>query len=295
MVRLNRTYIRAAVSLLIVATTIAAFAYYFVRNPQTLQGLATIRPWTLLLLFGLYGLFMVSLVYIQRATIRLCDLTIPPRENATLVMYSSIVNFFGPLQSGPGFRAVYLKKRHDVNLKKYTAATLLYYGFYALFSGFLLLSFAIGAWSLVLCVATLVLVRLIAKKVRYKQLNHTHVGALALASLAQVLLMVVIYFVQILSFMPAVNIYQAMTYTGAANFALFVSLTPGAIGFRESFLLVSQRLHGISSDVIVSASLVDRGVYILMLLALAVIVFGFHAGDILKSKSKKTGRQPAGK
>jgi len=73
-------------------------------------------------------------------------------------------------------------------------------------------------------------------------------------------------------------------YTGAANFALFVSITPGAIGFRESFLLFSQHLHHIDSSTIVAANLIDRSVYIVLLLLLAAGIFGTHAQRRFKIK-----------
>jgi uncharacterized membrane protein YbhN (UPF0104 family) len=68
-----------------------------------------------------------------------------------------------------------------------------------------------------------------------------------------------------------------MVYTGAANLALFVSLTPGAIGFRESFLVFSQHLHHISNSTIVAANILDRAMYLVLLLILALIIFGTHA------------------
>lgn len=202
------------------------------------------------------------------------------------MMYSSIINFFGPLQSGPGFRAAYLKKRHKINLKKYTLATLLYYGFYALFSGILLLAALIGIWSLALCVAGLLLVPVILRAIGYGALAYRHIHTLALASLAQVLVLSLIYYVELRSLGSGAEYSQVLSYTGAANFALFVSLTPGAIGFRESFLLFSQQLHGISNELIITASLLDRSIYILFLLAMAVIVFGLHAGDFIRSNDR---------
>lgn len=100
---------------------------------------------------------------------------------------------------------------------------------------------------------------------------------MAVASLIQVGLMVCIYFVELKAVMPSVNLGQVLIYTGAANFALFVSLTPGAIGFRESFLIFSEKLHHISSSTVVAASTIDRSVYIVLLLISAFIIFTTHA------------------
>jgi uncharacterized membrane protein YbhN (UPF0104 family) len=68
-----------------------------------------------------------------------------------------------------------------------------------------------------------------------------------------------------------------ITYTGAANFALFVALTPGAIGIREAFLLFTRHLHHISSANIVAANIIDRAIFIVVLGVLFGLTLGFHA------------------
>jgi uncharacterized membrane protein YbhN (UPF0104 family) len=114
-------------------------------------------------------------------------------------------------------------------------------------------------------------------KRRLKHLDLRPVGYLAAATLLQAGLVSLIYYFELRSVAPATHYSQAIIYTGAANLALFVSLTPGAIGFRESFLLFSQHLHHINSSSIVAASLIDRSVYILFLVILLIGVFGTHA------------------
>ena len=107
---------------------------------------------------------------------------------------------------------------------------------------------------------------------------------LGVATLVQVLAVCAVYFVELRSLDPTVTLSQALAYTGAANFALFVALTPGAIGFREAFLLFSQKLHHIPNDIIVAANVLDRAIYILFLGALFVLVLVLHAGSKLQVK-----------
>jgi uncharacterized membrane protein YbhN (UPF0104 family) len=76
---------------------------------------------------------------------------------------------------------------------------------------------------------------------------------------------------------PGITASQVAVYTGAANLALFVSFTPGAIGFRESFLVFTQQLHHISNSTIVAANTIDRSVYVLMLLILGLVILATHA------------------
>jgi uncharacterized membrane protein YbhN (UPF0104 family) len=93
-------------------------------------------------------------------------------------------------------------------------------------------------------------------------------------------MVVIIYYTELRS-LSHVSFGQALIYAGAADFALFVSLTPGAIGFRESFLLFSRDLHHIGSGTIAAASLIDRAIYIILLGILFVIALSFHAKSFL--------------
>lgn len=288
---MSRKTLRSLIAASVLIVTAAVFSYYVSTHPETFSQLGNVSLGTLGLLFGLYAVFMVTLIWIQRATLALCDIRLPHKQSAILMVYSGIINFFGPLQSGPAFRAAYLKKQHNINLKQYTLATLLYYVCYAVISGMLLLAFVIGWWSLLAVAALLLIIFfvLISKRDlpilrRLKSLKLGNIGDLALATLAQVFVLSIIYLVELRSLSADVSYFQVLAYTGAANFALFVSLTPGAIGFRESFLLFSQQIHGVSNVNIVAASLIDRGVYVAFLGLLAVIVFGFHIQNQLKPK-----------
>lgn len=285
---MTKQYIRTVVAVAVLITTVVVFALYFTHHPETIRSLAATSPLTLLTLILLYAVFTGTLVWIQRAILDICELSLSRKENALLIMYSSIINFFGPLQSGPGFRAAYLKKRHKVSLKRYTLATLVYYGLYAAFSGMFILAYAVKAWIILLVIAAFIISPLMLRIRKFRELRLLPVLSLALATLAQVSVQAVIYFVELHSFLSHIGYVQALIYTGAANFALFVSLTPGAIGFRESFLLFSQKLHHIGNSTIAAASVIDRSAYIILLLIMAVCIFGFHANRYFKNGKNDT-------
>ena len=221
-------------------------------------------------------------------TLRLCNIKLAPAESALLTMYATVINFFGPLQSGPAFRGIYLKRKHGLNLKTYTAATLLFYALYALFSGFFLLYGLLG-WWLVLGVILICMVGWYVQKRQWSVVKRFHsldlqaLYGLAAATLFQVVLVAVIYYVELRSISPGVHFGQAVIYAGAANFSLFVSLTPGAIGFRESFLLFTQHLHHISSSTIVAANIIDRSMYIVLLAVIGVVIAVTHTGRRLRA------------
>lgn len=278
--------LRQAVSLLIIATTVVIFVVYFYKHPHTFEILRNVSLATVAALLGLYAVFIGTLVWIQRATLQLCDINLGRKESILLMMYSAIVNFFGPLQSGPGFRAAYLKKKHNVNLKKYTLATLLYYIFYALYSGLLLVAFVLGWWVMVGIIVAVALSPLVFRLHRFKTLDTRAIRSLALATLAQSAVQSMIYYIELHGLMHHMSYVQALIYTGAANFALFVSVTPGAIGFRESFLLLAGRLHHIPAGTIATASLIDRSAYVSLLIIMSLYIFGSHAREYLSLRKE---------
>jgi uncharacterized membrane protein YbhN (UPF0104 family) len=272
----------------VLVATVLVFVLFFRNHPEVGHQLRHISPWLIVGLVLLYIGATACVGLVLKATLTLCRVKIPVRESLLVTMYSAIVNFFGPLQSGPAFRAIYLKRRHKVELKKYTLATLAYYAFYGGISLVLLFSSIFKWWLVPACLLGGGLLYLLYRgKVgiarRFQSLNLAALGYLGLATLLQALFSVVIFYVELHSLDSHVHLSQAVTYAGAANLALFVSITPGAIGFRESFLVFSKHLHHISDNHIVAANVIDRSVYIITLLILLVCIVATHAERRLRS------------
>ena len=283
----------AGIAVLVI--TAAAFFYYLRGHPDLVGGLRHIRTTTLLAIIALYGATLGVLVLIYDTTLKLCKQSIPLKEHVLLTMYSSIANFFGPLQSGPGVRLVYLKQRHGVRLRNYAMATFAYYILFGVLSGLFLLT-GVRQWREVLGLLSVVILvagglMIATKKTRQvfrirEQYSVKLIGRLAVLTLLQVLLVAVIYFTELRAIDDRINFSQAIIYTGAANFALFVSLTPGALGFRESFLFFSQKLHHIDGSTIIAANVVDRAVYVVFLGILLVVIMAVHGKDRLGIKQQ---------
>jgi uncharacterized membrane protein YbhN (UPF0104 family) len=108
-------------------------------------------------------------------------------------------------------------------------------------------------------------------------LHVMYIGWIGAAAAMQLATQVAIYAVELHNVGAHASFGQVLSYTGVANFALFAALTPGAIGIREAFLLFSEKLHHISSEAIVAANVVDRGVYLVFLGVLFLLVIGLHA------------------
>lgn len=291
---LSKRHVKNALIVLVLALTVAVFVRFFRENPQYIQQLGQVSPWWIVAVIALNIPMVGLLVLIYDTCLSFCNKRLGWQENFLLTSYSSIINFFGPLQSGPGVRAAYLKTRHQVRLRDYTLATLIYYGMFAFFSGIFLLAGNRPWWQTLLAALAIgagsgLFIRWYVKRDSRPADSQFHLHGNLLARLfglafLQVLLTAITYFVELKAVNPHIAWGQAVSYAGAANFALFVSLTPDAIGFREAFLIFSQHLHHVSTGDILSANVIDRGSYVLFLCLLLVVVLATHAKDRLRLK-----------
>ncbi len=293
-----RKHVKNILIVLVLLLTLAAFVLFFVKHPQYWQDLKQVSPWWIVAVVALNIPMVGLLVLIYDTCLGLCGKHIAWKENFLLTSYSSIINFFGPLQSGPGVRAAYLKTRHKVRLRDYTLATLLYYAMFAFFSALFLLVGSRPWWQTLLALVIVVgvstwLIRTFIKRDQHPGDSHFHLNRglvikLAFVTFLQVLLTAITYFVELKAVNPHIGWHQALSYAGAANFALFVSLTPDAIGFREAFLVLSQNLNHVSTANIFSANVIDRTSYVIFLGLLFLVVLATHAKGRLRIRGLKS-------
>lgn len=278
----------------IIALTIGAFIYYFHQHPQYLTELFSINFLVIVLLMLVNFALISTVALMNHTSTRMCQVELGKRESMLLTIYSSLANFFGPLQSGPGVRAGYLKTRYRVRIRDFTFVTLIGYGFYAVISALFLVIGVMKWWvsGLVVLAAGIVafgVIRWFAAKNERKKTNVVlsarHMGILGAATFVQVTLMSIRYGIELSAVGAHVTLGQIISYTGAANFSLFVSITPDGIGIREAFLLFAQRLHGVPTHDIVAASLIDRASYVVFLAILGIIALALHAHKRFTSKS----------
>lgn len=299
---LSNKAFRLGLIILIVGATLAAFTYYLITHPNIIGLILGLHPATLMLIaMGYIGTIIANAIVLG-ASLRVIGKRVPFGENVSLTGYSSVVNFFGPLQSGPGFRAAYLKARHGVSLRKFFSLTVVFYGFFAVFNGVIIavaallrapnelaLPLAIGG---VLLAATLIYVgyRFVPKvrtAIRSIKLSDPNVWLVGLGAVMLSLCTAFAYYFELFHVDPSVGVAQTLVYAAAANLALFVSLTPGAIGFRESFLLLTEQLHRIPDNVVIAASIIDRAFYVVFLLVMFAVLLGLGAKSRLTTKTVK--------
>lgn len=282
---------------IIIVATLGLFGWYLAAHPAVVDQLQATKPVTVALIVALYGGIQIVLAFVLIASLMLYGKRMGTQENFLLNAYSSLVNFFGPGQSGPGFRTLYLKVRHNIGIKQYIFATLIYYAFYAVFSGIILLAYARPWWVTVLAGLAMALgsygvIRYFLQKHGDQQVKKPvavkAIAIIGVATLAQIIIMSVLYYVELHSLDASITFGQAAAYSGAANFAIFVALTPGAIGIREAFLVATQKIHGISQDLIIAANVLDRAVYLVFLGILFIFVLALHANKKLAVKKIKS-------
>jgi len=291
---MKKHYLKAAIAIGLLVIIIGFFGYFIDKNPQIITSLKHTSPGLIIILLMCYGVMMIWWMQIYNCVLSLCGQPLKNQENMLLTIYSTLSNFFLPLQSGPGVRALYLKKRHKVPIYSYLLGTLFYLGIYAIISAGFLFVASTFWWLIIPAVILAALISAIvisfAKKQFEKkgkpiklQFTRPKLTKLIVLTLAQVTTQTIIYGIELHSLHPlGFTIRRVISYTGAANFSLFVSLTPGAIGFREAFLEFSRSLHHFTTANIIAANIIDRGVYLIFLAILFIIMLATHAKNKLK-------------
>ncbi len=294
----RKSRIRALIAIILLVIILALFGYYIHAHPQVIHELRHISLWLMLMLIACYGLLLLWWMGVYNATLALCGKPLPKKENLLLTIYSTLANFFLPLQTGPGVRAAYLKRRHKVPVYSYLMASLIYFAIYAMISaGFLFATshyWYLDAPAIIGAAIISYLVIFAARKLFARrnaeiklQLTKEKLLRLFLMTLGQLLTQALIYGIELHEVSGNLNPIRDLSYTGAANFSLFVSLTPGAIGFREAFLALAQKLHRFSTTQILAANVIDRGVYLIVLGALFVAMLATHARDRIAAPRSK--------
>lgn len=281
---------RRAFAIVVLVAFFAFIGIYIAIDPGIIVRAASIGWQNIVLLALLYCGIIGSNFGILIATVRLCGERLGARESLLLIIYSTVANFFGPLQSGPGVRAAYLKTRVGLRLRDFTLATLFYYLAFGAFN-VALLFVLIAPWLSALAVLALVAIVIFVWR-RYRLGSRIRsLWVIAAITAVQVVLMSTIFFVELNAVSAKfISFPRALIYGGSANLSLFVSITPGGIGFREAFLVFAEGLHHVPIAIIASAGIVDRAFYVLFLAALLLLSSALH----LRGRFAKSDTEPVG-
>jgi len=285
-VRFTQRRKRLLASLIILAFFVF-IGYYLFTHLQVIQNILHIGYANTVSIVGGYTAVLLTNVGIMYATIRLCQKKLPLKSGALLMIYSSVINFFGPLQSGPGVRAVYLKAKTGLRIRDFTAAMVFYYFAFAAINASLLFVNNLPWFSLLSLGLSAALLVAATRKFTASSLRP-FVWYIVGLTLVQIMFMVSIYATELGATDPTAHysLTQITSFTASANLSLFVSLTPGAIGIREAFLIFSQSLHHIPLSAIVAVGIVDRAIYVVFLALLFVLSSSLHLRDMFIGKQQ---------
>jgi uncharacterized membrane protein YbhN (UPF0104 family) len=279
------------------------FGYYFFRNRSDFSRLADIPlPYLLFILLGQL-LVVVSNVGILIVLVRIASRRIATLPATRVIAYSSVINFFGFLQGGLGFRGIYLKKYLNISLKTYSLLTLLQYAVLFGLTGFIislgfLMIYPEYAWLVLPGVAAAIaLGGLIFYGSRFHKIPTLHklegvrplalkhkgdIGLLLLFAILQLAGSFMAYGFELHALGAEFSLSGLLIFAGLAQFSILFALTPGAIGIREALLLlVAEQIHLTTQTVILSAT-IDRLVYFVTLACL--LPFYFSVKDRAVSK-----------
>lgn len=268
---------KKVVAIIIILTFLSLFGYYIYGHPEIIDDVLSIGYINVFILLILYSGVVLTNVSVVHATIRLCRRDLSLKNSLFLTIYSSVVNFFGPLQSGPAVRAVYLKRKIGLHIRDYTIAMIFYYLSFGVINASLLF-IPKSPWLSVLGIIVAFIMTAIGTAKLGFGPHKKYVFYILISTIIQIIFMVFIYSIELNAINPAAHysLMQTISYTASANLAMFVSLTPGAIGIRETFLILSQSFHNIPLGSIVAAGIIDRAVYIVFLIIMFVLSSGLH-------------------
>ena len=275
---------KLGLAILIVLSTFVLLYRYISNHHEISKQLGRVSLLFMAEIILLYGLVLYELVLILKFSLKIIGVKISTLENFLLNSYSLMVNFFMFGQSGPGLRALYLKTKYKVKIKLFFYLTLLYYFYYFLISlGLVALSIYNNptTYLVILAVLTISVTASIKFGKTFGFLSKKSMVYLFFITALQLITQTIIFGLE-LGRVSSVSFVHLLAYSGFANLSLFASITPAGIGIRESILLLSRKFSHFSSASIVSASVIDRSVYIVYLIIILVFILVFHSSGVLR-------------
>lgn len=284
------------------------FVLYAVNNRDSFTSLLMVSWTTLLFVATGRMMIFVSNGLFVKWTAEAFTRQLSVGEGVYVGILSAIGNFFGPLLGGAGVRAVYLRRVHDLPYTKFTSTLMVYYvilfglAFASAIVGLLTLDlveppyFLLAVFSgglLLLGTATMLRLparlrtqevqgpKIIRRVLRYlfdiedgwrrllslPRLMVQLVGLAVLSVAAQFL----IAFVSFSAIGAQVSWAALAVYVAIVVISILVAFTPGAIGIRETMLLLVSETLGMTGNQIIEVAVIDRGVMFALLLGLFVV------------------------
>lgn len=297
--------LRKFLSIAILLASIALFSVYLFRNYEDFKPLLDVNPlYIALLVLANIASLLINGIFIKIVLVPF-NKFISVTESFYVSLISSVGNYFAFVGAGLGFRAIYLKKRHNLSYGNFIATVA---GNYVLvffvtsvtgLIAMLLMSSktSYAYWVLVFVFATLFVIDLMIMSVKLAKwfvgllkklkFNSAITGVimkiiegwiliindkrlikrlLLLTAAGYSLSLLTIYLI-----LGSLNLHVAfsglMLLAALSSLSVFINITPGNIGIKEAVLIFSGQAIGLSTPEILTYSVVDRAVLFLVLFA----------------------------
>ncbi len=245
-------------------------------------------------------------------------------EYFSISVITSFGNIFLPMKGGAGFRAVYLKSRHDFDYSYFVSSLAANYlivfnissvvalacqALFYLYSGGFSLLVALVFLAIAACTSWAIfspppsLEWIPSRWVRERangvlsgwqiiRKNHKTVMKLCSLTALNLFLLSVITWLEFAAFAAfqmkdayghGIGFPQSTIFTMIGALSLLISITPAALGIRESLLMFSSQFLGITQSQALAVSLLDRSVNV----AVLCLFFGFSSIYINKKLKTK--------
>lgn len=313
--KLLKKYISPILTVLV----LMLFGVYLFRNPEIISQVTSVK-WIYILLIMVIYLFIFFLegIFIL-VTLKIFNKEIPINESYFLSIVSRIGNYLLPMRAGAIFRATYLKKKYDFEYTKFLSTLYGYYIIFFLINSLIgvfvilyryidtkVLSISLLSFfsAIILVMLFLIFVRVSwgkyikAKKGFFSKValmidkfitgwnlivkDKTHFLMLLLLALGNILLNILVVYIEFFSIGKVIDIIGVVLYTCVSGLSLLISVTPGSLGIREAAFLVTSQSIGISEKEIMQLAFLDRGIMFILLLLLLVLILIFNRKLSLK-------------
>lgn len=292
---MDRTLKNKFLKVFVLALTLLLFAYYFLTNQAQFAVIAQVAWWQVVLIMTGQSLVFFSNILILILFVHFIRRKISFIDSARITAYSSLINFFGFLQGGVALRALYLKQRFAMTLRRYVLLTSIQYlVLFALSSIFIFIgmSFVSGiSYSAMVAIVSIVVIAVITallitlripfamQAASFARQVASNIHARPLTALIVLLLFqlagsLLANFTALQAVGAHVTFGGLLIYTGISQFSVVIAITPGAIGIKEALLLIVQgQMHLHTEDIVLAATL-DRLVYFITLALTTPLAIG---------------------
>jgi uncharacterized protein (TIRG00374 family) len=292
-------------SLIITSIVFIIFLVYFVANLEKFKLLLHIN-FALLLLISLADMAVIAVNGLfTKAVLVPFKKSIGFLESYYVSLISAVGNYFAPVGAGFAFRAIYLKRKHNLPYSEYISIlsgnyilvfltssilgllALLMLGsnsspqFLTLFTIFSLM--LVGA--LLLCMVKIPFVKVESihnrhlrsfGKILYRIVNGWNkitankslMARLYTLTLANAALSFINIWLIITALHISTTFPALLLFSVLGTLSLFINITPANLGVKEAIYLFSSSVLGFSTAQILSIALIDRGVLFIVLLIL---------------------------